>query len=100
MVLIPASDSWYRLEDKDRALAWHIPLLDISKRYFLFKDIAMTLIMKFGGTSVGSAQALRETADLIKNTKADWGKVVVIASGMGSKPVKVTDLLLGGARAA
>jgi aspartokinase/homoserine dehydrogenase 1 len=88
------------LEDKDTALAWYLPLLDISKRYFLFEDTAMTLVMKFGGTSVGSSQAMRETAELIKNTKANWGQVVVIASGMGSKPVKVTDLLLGGAKAA
>jgi len=60
----------------------------------------MTLVMKFGGTSVGSAQAMRETAVLINQTRADWGDVVVIASGMGSKPVKVTDLLLNGAQSA
>jgi len=56
--------------------------------------------MKFGGTSVGSAQAMRETADLILNARAEWGQVVVVASAMGSKPVKVTDLLLRGAQSA
>ncbi len=60
----------------------------------------MTLVMKFGGTSVGSAQAMRETADLIQNCLADWGQVVVVASAMGTKPVKVTDLLLQGANTA
>ncbi|MFN2106178.1 MAG: aspartate kinase, partial [Candidatus Promineifilaceae bacterium] len=60
----------------------------------------MTLVMKFGGTSVGNSQAMRETAALIQATKDEWGKVVVVASGMGSRPVKVTDLLLGGAQAA
>jgi aspartate kinase len=60
----------------------------------------MTLVMKFGGTSVGSAQAIRETAVLIVQTKQAWGQVVVVASGMGSKPEKVTDLLLHGAHAA
>ncbi len=60
----------------------------------------MTLVMKFGGTSVGSAQAMRETAALILRTQEQWGQVLVIASGMGSKPVKVTDLLLQGAYAA
>ncbi|MCP4357407.1 MAG: aspartate kinase, partial [Chloroflexi bacterium] len=60
----------------------------------------MTLVMKFGGTSVGSAQALRETAELIVETQRAWGRVVVVASGMGSKPVKVTDLLLDGAHSA
>ncbi len=60
----------------------------------------MSLVMKFGGTSVGSAQAMRETAVLIQKTKEAWGQVVVVASGMGSKPVKVTDLLLDGAHSA
>ncbi|MEM7118601.1 MAG: aspartate kinase [Chloroflexota bacterium] len=60
----------------------------------------MTLVMKFGGTSVGSAAAMRETAKLILAAKAEWGQVVVVASGMGSKPVKVTDLLLNGAHLA
>jgi aspartate kinase len=57
----------------------------------------MTLVMKFGGTSVGSAQAMQETAVLIQNTQQAWGQTVVVASAMGSKPVKVTDLLLKGA---
>jgi aspartate kinase len=56
--------------------------------------------MKFGGTSVGNAEAMRQTADLILNTRSAWGSVVVIASAMGSKPIKVTDLLLNGALAA
>ncbi|MFT5196073.1 MAG: aspartokinase/homoserine dehydrogenase 1 [Cellvibrionaceae bacterium] len=60
----------------------------------------MTLVMKFGGTSVGSAEAMRQTAELIEKFKADWGSVVVVASAMGSKPVKVTDLLLNGSQAA
>ena len=60
----------------------------------------MTLVMKFGGTSVGSAQALRETAALILRTKEKWNQILVIASGMGSKPIKVTDLLLQGAYSA
>ncbi|MEZ4591090.1 MAG: aspartate kinase [Chloroflexota bacterium] len=60
----------------------------------------MTLVMKFGGTSVGSAQAMRETAVLIQNSKKSWGQTVAIVSAMGSKPVKVTDLLLQGAHSA
>lgn len=60
----------------------------------------MTLVMKFGGTSVGSAAAMRETAGLILRAKETWGQVVVVASAMGSKPVKVTDLLLHGAHTA
>jgi bifunctional aspartokinase / homoserine dehydrogenase 1 len=60
----------------------------------------MTLVMKFGGTSVGSAAAMRETADLILQARDTWGDVAVVASAMGSKPVKVTDLLLQGAQTA
>lgn len=60
----------------------------------------MTLVMKFGGTSVGNAAAMRETADLILQARDTWGDVVVVASAMGSKPVKVTDLLLQGAHTA
>ena len=60
----------------------------------------MTLVMKFGGTSVGSAVAIQRTADLVQHVKKEWGPVVVIASAMGSKPVKVTDLLLKGAQTA
>jgi aspartate kinase len=61
---------------------------------------SMTIVMKFGGTSVGSAKAIRETAQLIQRYQAEYGKVVVVASGMGTKPVKVTDMLLNGANAA
>ena len=60
----------------------------------------MTLIMKFGGTSVGSAQAMRRTAGLIRDSIAERGDVVVVASAMGTQPTKVTDLLLQGAHAA
>jgi len=60
----------------------------------------MTLVMKFGGTSVGSAQAIRETAELILNEQKEWGSVAVVASAMGTKPIKVTDLLLEGATTA
>lgn len=57
----------------------------------------MTLVMKFGGTSVGTAAAIRDTAELILNSLSEHGQVVAIVSAMGSKPVKVTDLLLNGA---
>lgn len=60
----------------------------------------MTLVMKFGGSSVGSAAAVRQTAALIQQARQTWGPLVVVASAMGTKPVKVTDLLLQGARRA
>ena len=49
----------------------------------------MTLVMKFGGTSIGSAEAIRRTAELGARYKAEWGAVVVVASAMSG----VADLL-------
>lgn len=60
----------------------------------------MTLVMKFGGTSVGSAEAMQRTAGLIEQACAESDEVIVVASAMGSRPIKVTDLLLQGAHAA
>lgn len=60
----------------------------------------MTLVIKFGGTSVGTADAMHRTTELILKCRQQWGKVIVIASALGTKPVKVTDLLLNGAKTA
>ena len=60
----------------------------------------MTVVMKFGGTSVGSVRALQRTADLIEHTVDERQRVVVVVSAMGSQPTKVTDLLLRGAHTA
>lgn len=60
----------------------------------------MTLIMKFGGTSVGSVEAIKRTATLIDDSRREHEEIVVVASAMGTRPVKVTDLLLQGAYAA
>ena len=56
----------------------------------------MTLVMKFGGTSVGSAEAIERAACLIRHTLESWPQVVVVASAMSG----VTDLLLKGANTA
>jgi aspartokinase/homoserine dehydrogenase 1 len=55
-----------------------------------------TLVMKFGGTSVGSPPALRNLAAIVGAARKRWGKLVVVVSAMGG----VTDLLLAGADAA
>jgi aspartokinase/homoserine dehydrogenase 1 len=55
-----------------------------------------TLVMKFGGTSVGSPDALRNMAQIVGNTRKDWERAVVVVSAMGG----VTDLLLAGTAAA
>jgi aspartate kinase len=52
-----------------------------------------TLVMKFGGTSVGSVEALVGATQIIRDAKRDWARVVVVTSAMSG----VTDLLLSSA---
>src|SRR6185503_6488556 len=49
-----------------------------------------TLVMKFGGTSVGSIDALSKVTQIIKDARHEYPRVVVIASAMSG----VTDILL------
>lgn len=41
-----------------------------------------TLVMKFGGTSVGSSQAMAQAAQIVKDARAEWGRVVVVTSAI------------------
>jgi bifunctional aspartokinase / homoserine dehydrogenase 1 len=56
----------------------------------------MTLVMKFGGTSVGDAVAIGRTAGLVAHSRRELGATVVVVSAMSG----VTDLLLQGAAGA
>jgi len=53
-------------------------------------DTKQTLVMKFGGTSVGSADALTKAIQIIREARAEYPHVAVITSAMSG----VTDLLL------
>ncbi len=55
-----------------------------------------TLVMKFGGTSIGAADAIRATADIIRAAQKDWPRLIVVVSAMSG----VTDALLKGAHTA
>jgi aspartokinase/homoserine dehydrogenase 1 len=55
-----------------------------------------TLVVKFGGTSVGSPPALQGMAEIVRNLRKDWPRLAVVVSAMGG----VTDLLISGAAAA
>lgn len=60
--------------------------------------------MKFGGSSVGDANAMRQVARITRDAVAHWDDVIVVTSAMGRSPnprdsVKVTDTLLNAARA-
>ncbi|HLO28760.1 MAG TPA: aspartate kinase [Anaerolineales bacterium] len=54
------------------------------------RDSKQTLVMKFGGTSVGSVDALRRATQIIKEARTEYARVVVVTSAMAG----VTDLLL------
>jgi len=54
------------------------------------------LVMKFGGTSVGSVDALMNVTQIIKDAKKDWERVIVVTSAMSG----VTNLLLDSAASA
>jgi aspartate kinase len=55
-----------------------------------------TLVMKFGGTSVGSVDALKSATQIIRDAKKDWDRIVVVTSAMSG----VTNLLLDSAASA
>ena len=52
-----------------------------------------TLVMKFGGTSVGSDEAFQHAAGIIRQARVEWRNVVVVSSAMAG----VTNALLNSA---
>jgi aspartate kinase len=55
-----------------------------------------SLVMKFGGTSVGSAEALAQAAGIVLEQAQAWDRLVVVVSAMSG----VTDALIQGAQTA
>jgi aspartate kinase len=55
--------------------------------------------MKFGGTSVGSAAAVRHVAEIVRASRQDHEAVVVV-SAMNAPDLRTTDTLIAAARAA
>lgn len=49
-----------------------------------------TLVMKFGGTSVGSVEAMAQVVEIAQQAKKDWQRVIMVASALNG----VTNLLL------
>ncbi len=54
------------------------------------KEKPSTLVMKFGGTSVGTAEAMAQAVANIRASQADWENVVVVTSALSG----VTNLLV------
>ncbi len=59
----------------------------------------MRIVMKFGGTSVGSADAVRQVVEIVRDI-ARQHQVVVIVSAMNAPHLRTTDTLIEVARAA
>src|ERR1700690_509631 len=55
-----------------------------------------TLVMKFGGTSVGSTKAMTSAVQIVCKTKSEWQSVIVVTSALSG----VTNLLLDSAEKA
>ncbi len=55
-----------------------------------------TLVMKFGGTSVGGSEAIQQTAAIVQRHSTDWDRLVVVVSAMRG----ITDALIACAQAA
>ncbi len=53
-------------------------------------DPARTLVMKFGGTSVGTPEAMRQAVEIVCRARQEWPRVVVVTSALSG----VTSLLL------
>ena len=55
-----------------------------------------TLVMKFGGSSVGNPDAIDQSTEIVLRTLKDWPRLVVVLSAMSG----ITDILLKSARQA
>ncbi len=53
-----------------------------------------TLVMKFGGTSVGTAEAISQVVKIVRDARETWPRLVVITSALAG----VTNLLLEAAK--
>jgi len=52
-----------------------------------------TLVMKFGGTSVGTVEAMSQVVEIVRRSRTDWPRLVVVTSALSG----VTNLLLDSA---
>lgn len=59
----------------------------------------MRVVMKFGGTSVGGAAAIRQVSKIVAESRHDH-EVVVVVSAMNAPDLRTTDSLIAAAKAA
>jgi aspartokinase/homoserine dehydrogenase 1 len=66
-----------------------IPLVDQDTKNDLATGPRL-LLMKFGGTSVGTLEAMRQVVQITAKARQDWPRLVVVTSAFSG----VTDLLM------
>ena len=52
------------------------------------ENSSKTLIMKFGGTSVGIG--MPNAVQIVKDTRAEWGRIVVVTSAISGATDRVS----------
>jgi aspartokinase len=50
-----------------------------------------TLVMKFGGTSVGSVAAMKGVVEIVRQARLDWPQVVVVTSALAGVTNRLLD---------
>lgn len=56
-----------------------------------FKKTVPTLVMKFGGTSVGSAEAMAKASAIVAKERPKWAQLVVVVSALSGVTNKLLD---------
>ncbi len=59
-------------------------------------NVPSTLVMKFGGTSVGSPKAIEQVIENVRKIRQEWDRVVIVTSAIAG----VTNLLVESAERA
>jgi len=62
----------------------------------MMENIDKVLVMKFGGTSIGSLEAMTQAIQNVRETRKEWPNLVVVVSALNG----VTDILIDSARRA
>src|SRR3990172_2504928 len=57
-----------------------------------FRAVMPIIVMKFGGTSVGSVERIREVADRVVRTREAGNDVIVVVSAMGHTTDELLDM--------
>jgi aspartokinase len=75
-----------------------LAVLNQLKGKYPLQKRAPTLVMKFGGTSVGTADAMRQAAKIVAQARPGWPQLVVIVSALSGVTNRLLDSAQGAVR--